>query len=247
VNTEVFAPVRLLGGGLPRHPARPPGWEDRPAHLLRSHAGCTDPKWERLQTEERNPHPGPSHGHRDHAPQPGALSSPHLRQVSIMSEKRCAGALRSGLWHGQETGHSMFVAGSGEPSQPGQSGPRSPVRPRDVFVSPCEDEIALHKAAKITKKTMPKYTWPHRQVSNLHSSVRRNTPSVVTLAAGRTEHVAMATVSGCRAIVSWNSRHIVHFEKIPLYNGVNMSQGFAPLAIHTPQEMVHYEDKDQDV
>lgn len=58
------------------------------------------------------------------------------------------------------------------------------------------------------------------------------------------QHVAMATVSGCRAIVSWNFRHIVHFEKIPLYNGVNMSQGFGPLAIHTPQEMVHYEDKD---
>jgi len=61
------------------------------------------------------------------------------------------------------------------------------------------------------------------------------------------EHVAMATVSGCRAIVSWNFRHIVHFEKIPLYNGVNMSQGFEPLAIHTPQEMVRYEDEDQDV
>jgi predicted nucleic acid-binding protein len=60
-------------------------------------------------------------------------------------------------------------------------------------------------------------------------------------------HVAMATVSGCRAIVSWNFRHIVHFEKIPLYNGVNMSQGFGPLAIHTPQEMVHYEDEDQRV
>jgi len=58
------------------------------------------------------------------------------------------------------------------------------------------------------------------------------------------QHVAMATVSGCRAIVSWNFRHIVHFEKIPLYNGVNMSQGFGPLAIHTPQEMVHYEHED---
>ena len=57
-------------------------------------------------------------------------------------------------------------------------------------------------------------------------------------------HVAVATVSGCKAIVSWNFRHIVHFEKIPLYNGVNMTQGFGTVAIHTPQEMVHYEDKD---
>ena len=29
-------------------------------------------------------------------------------------------------------------------------------------------------------------------------------------------HVATATVRGCRAIVSWNFRHIVHFDKIPL-------------------------------
>lgn len=58
------------------------------------------------------------------------------------------------------------------------------------------------------------------------------------------QHVAVASVCGCRAIVSWNFRHIVHFEKIPLYNGVNMSHGFGSLAIHTPQEMVHYEDED---
>ncbi len=57
-------------------------------------------------------------------------------------------------------------------------------------------------------------------------------------------HVAVASVCGCRAIVSWNFRNIVHFEKIPLYNGINMSHGFGPLAIHTPQEMVHYEDED---
>jgi predicted nucleic acid-binding protein len=60
-------------------------------------------------------------------------------------------------------------------------------------------------------------------------------------------HVAVAAAGGCRAIVSWNFRHIVHFEKIPLYNGVNMAQGFGALAIHTPQEMLHYEDQDEEV
>ena len=58
-------------------------------------------------------------------------------------------------------------------------------------------------------------------------------------------HVAVAVVSGCRAIVSWNFRHIVHFEKIPLYNGVNQSQGFGTIAIHTPQEVVSYVDEEQ--
>lgn len=56
-------------------------------------------------------------------------------------------------------------------------------------------------------------------------------------------HVAIATVSACRAIVSWNFRHIVHFEKIPLYNGVNLAKGYGTIAIHTPQEVVAYEDE----
>lgn len=34
-------------------------------------------------------------------------------------------------------------------------------------------------------------------------------------------HVALATISGCELIVSWNFKHIVHFQKIPKYNAVN--------------------------
>jgi len=51
-------------------------------------------------------------------------------------------------------------------------------------------------------------------------------------------HVALATVSGCRLIVSWNFKHIVNYRKIPMYNGINLARGYAPLAIHTPQEVV---------
>lgn len=53
-------------------------------------------------------------------------------------------------------------------------------------------------------------------------------------------HVAIATVGGCRAIVSWNFQHIVNFRRIPLYNGVNQMQGYGPIAIHTPLEMSFY-------
>lgn len=51
-------------------------------------------------------------------------------------------------------------------------------------------------------------------------------------------HVAIATTSTCAALVSWNCRHIVHFQKIPLYNAVNRLHGFAEIAIHTPLEVV---------
>jgi predicted nucleic acid-binding protein len=57
-------------------------------------------------------------------------------------------------------------------------------------------------------------------------------------------HVAVATVSDCRALVSWNFKHIVNFRRIPLYNGVNAAHGFPAIAIHTPQEVLFYEDED---
>ncbi len=57
-------------------------------------------------------------------------------------------------------------------------------------------------------------------------------------------HGAIATVGACRLIVSWNFKHIVDFQKIPLYNGVNLTRGFGPIAIHSPQEVIENEDQD---
>ena len=54
-------------------------------------------------------------------------------------------------------------------------------------------------------------------------------------------HVALASVQHCRCIVSWNFKHIVHFDKIPLYNGVNLINGFDIISINTPAEVITYE------
>ena len=54
-------------------------------------------------------------------------------------------------------------------------------------------------------------------------------------------HVAAATVSGSGIIVSWNFRHIVHFEKTPLYNALNRICGYNEIAICSPQEVIRYE------
>ena len=56
-------------------------------------------------------------------------------------------------------------------------------------------------------------------------------------------HVAVATVARCSAIVSWNFRHIVHSRKIPLYNAVNAVRGHAAIAIHSPREVIEYEEE----
>ena len=57
-------------------------------------------------------------------------------------------------------------------------------------------------------------------------------------------HVALATVAGCSLIVSWNFQHIVHFQKIPLYNAINTLQGYQPIAIYSPREVIRYEDEE---
>lgn len=53
-------------------------------------------------------------------------------------------------------------------------------------------------------------------------------------------HIALATVADVDVLVSWNFRHIVRFDKIRLFNAVNMEQGYKALSIHTPREVTTY-------
>jgi len=55
-------------------------------------------------------------------------------------------------------------------------------------------------------------------------------------------HVAVATVSGCDLIVSWNFKHIVHFDKIPKYNAVNVLNGYGHIGIYSPMEVIDYDN-----
>lgn len=51
-------------------------------------------------------------------------------------------------------------------------------------------------------------------------------------------HVALATVSRADMIVSWNFKHIVHFEKMRGFNSVNLREGYQAIEIHSPREVV---------
>ena len=51
-------------------------------------------------------------------------------------------------------------------------------------------------------------------------------------------HVALATVSGCSMIISWNFKHIVNYQKIPLYNAVNVLNGYDKILIYSPLEVI---------
>lgn len=54
-------------------------------------------------------------------------------------------------------------------------------------------------------------------------------------------HVALATANNCPIIVSWNFKHIVHYEKIALYNSINILEGYQQIAIYSPLEVISYE------
>jgi hypothetical protein len=53
------------------------------------------------------------------------------------------------------------------------------------------------------------------------------------------------TVAEVDLLVSWNFRHIVHHEKIRLFNALNLERGYKPLQIYSPREVKHHgEDRD---
>ena len=54
-------------------------------------------------------------------------------------------------------------------------------------------------------------------------------------------HVALASVSDCAMIVSWNFKHIVHYDKIRLYNAVNTLHDYDEINIFSPMEVIDYE------
>ena len=56
-------------------------------------------------------------------------------------------------------------------------------------------------------------------------------------------HIALATVADVDLLVSWNFKHIVHYEKIQLFSAVNEELGYSPLQIYSPREVTHYEEE----
>jgi hypothetical protein len=55
-------------------------------------------------------------------------------------------------------------------------------------------------------------------------------------------HVALAVVSACDVLVSWNFKHIVNLGRIRLFNAVNMERGYGPIEIRSPKEILVNEE-----
>ena len=52
------------------------------------------------------------------------------------------------------------------------------------------------------------------------------------------EHIAFATIADADFIVSWNFKHIVHYDKIRAYQAINLLHGYKKILIYSPKEVV---------
>lgn len=57
-------------------------------------------------------------------------------------------------------------------------------------------------------------------------------------------HIALATVHEVDMVVSWNFRHIVHFDKIRRFNAVNLELGYRTIEIYSPREVTSHGRED---
>jgi hypothetical protein len=57
-------------------------------------------------------------------------------------------------------------------------------------------------------------------------------------------HIALSTVNRLDVLVSWNFKHIVNFDKIKLFNSVNMKLGYPLIDIRSPLEFIDNESND---
>lgn len=54
-------------------------------------------------------------------------------------------------------------------------------------------------------------------------------------------HIAFATFANVDVLVSWNFKHIVRFDKIQMFNVVNLEMGYKLIQIYSPMEVAKIE------
>jgi hypothetical protein len=59
-------------------------------------------------------------------------------------------------------------------------------------------------------------------------------------------HIALATINRTDVLISWNFKHIVNYQRIRGYNSVNLKYGYPMLEIRSPQEMINYENENEE-
>jgi predicted nucleic acid-binding protein len=56
-------------------------------------------------------------------------------------------------------------------------------------------------------------------------------------------HIALATIYEVDVLASWNFKHIVNLIRIRGYNAVNIKNGYKPIEIRNPMDLMYYESE----
>jgi hypothetical protein len=51
-------------------------------------------------------------------------------------------------------------------------------------------------------------------------------------------HIALASVNRTDCLISWNFKHIVNYDKIKMFNSINMRYGYPLIDIRSPLEFL---------
>lgn len=113
-----------------------------------------------------------------------------------------------------------------------------------IFTTVLENELEL--APKKVQEVV-------LSIEQTHTEFIEETDSVIKLAkeyiaenvVGKTSyadclHIALATISNADILVSWNFKHIVNIERIRSYNSINIKNGYKPLEIRSPRDLMNY-------
>ncbi|HBF87247.1 MAG TPA: PIN domain protein [Bacteroidales bacterium] len=57
-------------------------------------------------------------------------------------------------------------------------------------------------------------------------------------------HIAIATINRLDVLVSWNFKHIVNYDKIKLFNSINLKLGYPLIEIRSPKEFIKHESNE---
>src|SRR5258706_10925109 len=93
-------------------------------------------------------------------------------------------------------------------------------------------EFELNFAPPQVKKVLKAIPQNHLEIVRFSNEAKQLsehylTEKIVTMKSmADTQHIAVATVEQVDLLVSWNFKHIVNFDKIRLFNSVNLRYGY---------------------
>jgi predicted nucleic acid-binding protein len=123
------------------------------------------------------------------------------------------------LWRQMEAGRYQFLTSAVTADELSTA----PERVRDLFADPFPAEALLGitvESERLATASMERHILPPRFTDDAR-------------------HVAVCTVTQLEYLVSWNFKHLVNVEREKGFNAVNLLQGYRPIRIVNPLELIY--------